>query len=156
MKKEKEGIVAVISSLQPIEKIEPLGSAFSDILDISDKISGEGEKKIIGFSNGEPASEQSKEAKTLNEFSEKSSSSDKVETEKTYENFDTPSQKHVQNVRNVRNVRKEIDIYRRRDCSFYQHGKCLKHREWVTVMPDHPACELFEPREKKEEEKHES
>ena len=47
-------------------------------------------------------------------------------------------------------TQKKIDINRCGDCRFYERGKCLKHREWVVVTPDHPACELFEPKEKEE------
>ena len=41
---------------------------------------------------------------------------------------------------------RRIDINRCGDCRFYKRAKCLLRRDWVTVMPAHPACEWFEPR----------
>jgi len=42
---------------------------------------------------------------------------------------------------------RRIDINRCGDCAYYRAAKCLLRRDWVTVMPAHPACEWFEPRE---------
>jgi len=41
---------------------------------------------------------------------------------------------------------RRIDINRCGDCRFYEQAKCLLRRDWVSVMPVHPACEWFEPK----------
>ena len=39
-----------------------------------------------------------------------------------------------------------IDVYKCGDCGFWAANRCGLRREWVVVLPNHPACGSFKPR----------
>jgi len=51
------------------------------------------------------------------------------------------------NGENQTEVSSKIDVYRCGECRHYRACRCLLRCDWVCVMPAHPACEHFEPKE---------
>ncbi|MBS7635341.1 hypothetical protein KEJ34_07675 [Candidatus Bathyarchaeota archaeon] len=112
IKKERDGLIAVVYSVDPIPHLKVFGN----------------------FGNFEIS-------KTLGK--------DIAEEQKETEG-DVPPPEAFENSK-IPKIRKDegesIDIHRCSECKHWKAGKCLLRLDWVVVMPTHPACERFEPRE---------
>ena len=144
VKKERDGLVAVVYSVDPMPHLKVFGTfvKFGNFEDFEGDASSKNGDKEGGKEGEMGASTENSPPQILPNFPK-----DEAEDEEA----PYPKSSKITKITKIPKITKDkgesIDVRRCGECKHWEAGRCLLRLDWVVVMPTHPACERFEPRE---------